>query len=136
MKMKFASKLGVAAALLGCISSVAFAAPKMSAKTSSTKMSSKMKAAPKMTQMTGTITSVKGMKLTVKPVMKSNGTSKTVTVPNSASIMMGGKKVGLSSLKPGEKVTIFMSGTKITRINASAGSNKTKKKSTSKTTKM
>jgi hypothetical protein len=144
MKEKFATKLGtklgVAGLLLAGLACHAHAAPAAkisSAKMSTAKTSGKVKAAPKATQMTGTITSVRGMALTVKPVMKSNGASKTVMVPKTASVMMGGKKVALSSLKAGEKATIMMSGTKITRINVAPGRTRSKTlKATAPTRKM
>ncbi len=98
-----------------------------SGKMSSTKMStSKMskKSPSKMTQMTGTILSMTSSTLTIKPTLKSNGMSKTVSIPRSAKIMMGAVPAKLSNLKAGEKVTIMMNRGVVTNVRVVAA-NKT-----------
>jgi len=62
----------------------------------------------KKSQVTGTVLSMTGDSLTIKPSRKSNGASKTISVPTGASVMVGKAKSQLSSLQPGEKVTVRM----------------------------
>ena len=114
------------------------AATKMSStKMSSSKMSSSKMSSSKVTQMSGTILSMTATSLTVKPLLKSMGASKTVSIPASAKIMMGAVPTKLSGLKAGEKVTVMMKGGVVDSVRVVAA-NKTVSGKTmkTKTTKM
>jgi len=76
------------------------ATPKMAAKTTSHKTTAHKtaahkaathKTAAKSSQVTGTVTSIKGDSLTIKPTLKKMGASKTITVPASAKVWIGSK---------------------------------------------
>ncbi len=124
---KFAGAAGslmLVAGLLGA----AVAAPKMAGKpvaktpihkTMTHKTAThKMTSTAKMSQVTGKVISVKGDWLTIKPTMTKMGATKKIMVPASAKVMMGAKSIKLASIKTGHKVTVMMSGSKVTRVNA------------------
>ena len=88
--------------------------PKMAPKTGA-KMAPKTGA--KMTQMTATISKMKGDKLMVMPTAAGKkAVMNTVTVPSSAKIMMGSKTMKMSDLKAGEKVTFMMKDGTVTKV--------------------
>jgi hypothetical protein len=123
-------------ALLAGMLSAAVAAPKVAApkgtvhkvaaKTTSHATTHKMaahktaahKTMVKSSQVTGTVTSVKGDSLTIKPALKKMGISRTITVPRSAKVWIGGKSGKLSQIKDGQKVTVMMNGARVTSVRA------------------
>lgn len=128
-KSQLAGAVGTLALLSGVLSAVAApktTAPKMPAKTTShttthkatTHKTATHKTAAKSSQVTGTVTSIKGDSLTIKPTLAKMGASKTVTVPGSAKVWIGSKSGKLSQIKTGEKVTVMMSGAKVTSVRA------------------
>jgi hypothetical protein len=130
-KSQLVGAVGTLALLSGVLSAVAApktAAPKMSAKTTghttthkaTTHKTAAHKTAAKSSQVTGTVTSIKGDSLTIKPTLAKMGASKTVTVPSSAKVWIGSKSGKLSQIKTGEKVTVMMSGAKVTSVRATA----------------
>ena len=100
---KFVTLCAVGAGLLSALPVMAKAPMK-----SAPKMSAMHKTAAHPTQMTGIVTGMTRSSLTVKPAMKSMGTSKTVMIPSSAKVMMGAVPTSLSKLKAGEKVVVSM----------------------------
>lgn len=110
---KFLALCAAGASLLAALPAMAKAPMKSAA--------SMHKTAMHPTQMTGTVTGMTKTSLTVKPVMKAMGASKTVMIPKSAKIMVGTMSCPLSKLKAGEKATISMNakGT-VTRVQVSA----------------
>lgn len=85
------------------------------------------------TQMTGTVVSQQGTMLTVVPVRGSK-TATTVMVPSTAKITMGKKAMALSGLLKGDKVCVYMTDGKVTRVDH-VGMAKTKAGSTMSATK-
>lgn len=125
--------------LMLCALGASLSASKPSfAKSAMMKSASKMHAtmtqkAAHPTQMTGVITSMTRTSLTVKPAMKANGSSKTVTIPASAKVMLGAAPSSLSKLKAGEKVVISMNAKgAVTRVQAAAAKPKMMKVSAKK----
>ena len=83
----------------------------------SSKPGGKMGSMSSQTQMTGMIVSIAGRTLTVKPTAQgAKAASKTVGVPIAAKIMLGQKSISLSSLKRGQKITVYMTNGKTTRV--------------------
>jgi hypothetical protein len=132
-KSQLVGAAGTFALLAGLLSAAVAApktaAPKIAAKTAShtpTHKTTSHKTTAKSSQVTGTITSIKGSTLTIKPTLKKMGASKTVTVPSNAKVWIGSKSGKLSQLKNGQKVTVTMSGTRVTGVrSATAAMHKT-----------
>lgn len=101
--------LGALAALMAPASVMAKHSSKMSGSAggASTRTAKPARKAKK-TQVTGTVLSMTDDSLTIKPSRKSNGASKTISVPAGTSVMVGREKSSLSSLQAGEKVTVRM----------------------------
>lgn len=110
--MKTLGKLGLLAGVLGTmtvvsqISSAATAKPK-AAMAMKAKAPAAKKAAAKSTQVTGTITAIKGDALTIAPVQKNKkGAAVTVKVSSKTKVTVNGKSAKLSQLKKGDKVVV------------------------------
>jgi len=114
---KFAGAAGSLMLVAGLLSA-AVAAPKMAGKPLTKTTTHKTVTTAKTSQVTGKVISVKGDWLTIKPTLTRLGATKKIMVPASAKITMGSKAIKLSRVKPGHKVTVMMSGSKVTRVNA------------------
>ena len=118
-------RVGLSAGLaLLSVAGVTWAKPgdsKMSGKMSSGKMSSGKSMAGMRSQMTGTVVSVAGNRLTAQPMMKKKGGTQTITVPSSAKCMMGSMMCKPSEIKPGSKVTVMMSKGTVTKVMVHGG---------------
>jgi hypothetical protein len=124
---KCVEKFGVASVVLLGLLGAAYAAPKTPVSKPAMKPATKTatkSSAVKISQMTGTVISASRSSLTIKPSQKRYGAKKTISVPASAAITLGSKKVALSSLKAGEKVVVTMKGSTVMRISAAPGSAK------------
>lgn len=114
---KFAGAAGSLMLVAGLLSA-AIAAPKSTVKVTTKTTTHKMTTTSKTSQVTGKVISVKGDWLTIKPTLTKLGASKKIMVPASAKVMKGSKAIKLSSIKAGHKVTVLMSGSRVTRVNA------------------
>jgi hypothetical protein len=136
--MKAVGNLALVAGVLGTmtvasqISSAATAKPK-AAMAMKAKAPAAKKAAAKSTQVTGTITAIKGDALTIAPVQKNKkGAAVTVKVSSKAKVTANGKSTKLSQLKKGDKVTVKMTGSNVTSVSESVAKKATHKKATVK----
>ncbi|MEO6907895.1 MAG: hypothetical protein ABI210_08400 [Abditibacteriaceae bacterium] len=133
--VKTVGNLAVVAGVFGAI----VAMPQISSAATTPKPGTAMmaeKPAPKTTQVTGTITSIKGEELTIVPVRKKKkGASVTVNVRAEAKVKIDGKPAKLSELKVGDRVTIKMSGSNVTSVTLSTVKKSTAKKASPKTPK-
>lgn len=123
---KTVGNLALVAGVLGAmtavpvISSAATAAKPKAAMAMKANKPAAKKVAPKTSQITGTITGIKGDSLTIAPVQKNkNGASKTIKVSSKAKVTINGKSAKLSQLKKGDKVTIKSTGSTVTSVSTS-----------------
>jgi hypothetical protein len=118
-KSKLSGKLLVSGLLAsGMISSALMAGPVgADKKTTSKKMGhGKMIRGGMGTQiLVGPIVSISGHSLTVRPQGK-NRTPRTVNVGGSVPVLLGSMSKSLSSLKPGQTVTVMMRNNTVTRV--------------------
>ncbi|MEO6908684.1 MAG: hypothetical protein ABI210_12430 [Abditibacteriaceae bacterium] len=138
--VKTLGKLGLLAGVLGAmtaipqISSAATAAkPKATVAMKAKKATKAKKAASKTTQVTGTITAIKGDVLKLAPVQKNKkGASVTVKASAKTKVTINGKSAKLSQLKVGEKVTAKSTGSVVTSITSSVAKKAVAKKAATK----
>jgi hypothetical protein len=117
MGLLVAGLLGTAMAAPTGMTGGASKSAKMTTKTTTMTKSGSMKKSSNMSQVTGTVISRTATTLTIKPVQSGKmGSTKMMTVPSSAKVWMGKKTGKLSSLKPGQKVTVMMSHGDVTGI--------------------
>jgi len=136
--MKAVGNLALVAGVLGAMAAVpqissAATKPKAAMAMTAKKATPAKKTVAKTTQVTGTITAIKGDALTIAPVQKNKkGASVTVNVSQKTKVSANGKTAKLSQLKTGDKVTVKMTGSDVTSVSESVTKKAASKKAAPK----